>query len=108
MPYHPVGGVLSTLQLTGPKIGERLMAEAESNLSIGVLPTAGQDAYEVQGRGELQLGKYKVECCESCIIQDPGCYAVLSLIVNTCRAGILLENMRREGFELSVSPPAVM
>ncbi|KAH9560856.1 hypothetical protein CY35_06G129800 [Sphagnum magellanicum] len=64
-------------QLTGPKIGERLMAEAESNLSIGVLPTAGQDAYEVQGRGELQLG-------------------------------ILLENMRREGFELSVSPPAVM
>jgi len=108
IPYHPVGGVLSTLQLTGPKIGERLMAEAESNLSIGVLPTAGQDAYEVQGRGELQLGKYKVECCESCVIQDPGCYAVLSLIVNTCHAGILLENMRREGFELSVSPPAVM
>eukprot|EP00249_Psilotum_nudum_P022715 c28620_g1_i1 orf=1236-2924(-) len=64
-------------QLTGPKIGERLMAEAESNLSINVAPTAGQDAYDVQGRGELQLG-------------------------------ILIENMRREGFELSVSPPAVM
>ncbi|CAK9265635.1 unnamed protein product [Sphagnum jensenii] len=80
-------------QLTGPKIGERLMAEAESNLSIGVLPTAGQDTYEVQGCGDLQLSKYKVECCESCVIQDPGCYAVLSLIVNTCRAGILLENM---------------
>ncbi|KAG6553221.1 hypothetical protein Mapa_004955 [Marchantia paleacea] len=63
--------------LTGPKIGERLMQEAESNLSIAVVPTTSQDAYEVQGRGELQLG-------------------------------ILIENMRREGFELSVSPPAVM
>jgi len=36
-----------------------------------------QESYEVQGRGELQLG-------------------------------ILIENMRREGFELSVSPPKVM
>lgn len=33
------------------------MQEAESNLSIAVVPTASQDAYEVQGRGELQLGK---------------------------------------------------
>jgi predicted membrane GTPase involved in stress response len=32
----------------------------------------------------------------------------LSLIVNTYHAGILLENMWWEGFELSVSPPAVM
>lgn len=64
-------------QLTGPKIGERLMSEAESNLSINVAPTPALDAFEVQGRGELQLG-------------------------------ILIENMRREGFELSVSPPAVM
>ncbi|CAM6121657.1 unnamed protein product [Calypogeia fissa] len=72
----PLGGRDGHL-LTGPKIGERLRAEAESNLSIAVLPTAGQDAYEVQGRGELQLG-------------------------------ILIENMRREGFELSVSPPAVL
>ncbi|KAL3502709.1 hypothetical protein ACH5RR_037158 [Cinchona calisaya] len=62
--------------LTGGKIGDRLMAEAETNLAINVIP--GQsDSYEVQGRGELQLG-------------------------------ILIENMRREGFELSVSPPKVM
>eukprot|EP00270_Netrium_digitus_P015287 TRINITY_DN5335_c0_g2_i1.p1 TRINITY_DN5335_c0_g2~~TRINITY_DN5335_c0_g2_i1.p1 ORF type:complete len:339 (-),score=92.95 TRINITY_DN5335_c0_g2_i1:85-978(-) len=64
-------------QLTGTKIGERLAAEAESNVSISVASTSGQDAYEVQARGELQLG-------------------------------VLIENMRREGFELSVSPPAVM
>eukprot|EP01018_Ginkgo_biloba_P000080 Gb_16921 [translate_table: standard] len=64
-------------QLTGAKIGDRLMAEAESNLAINVVPVPGTDSYEVQGRGEMQLG-------------------------------ILIENMRREGFELSVSPPKVM
>ncbi|KAI3994880.1 hypothetical protein MKX01_037431 [Papaver californicum] len=61
--------------LTGGKIGDRLMAEAEINLAINVLPALGE-SYEVQGRGELQLG-------------------------------ILIENMRREGFELSVSPPKI-
>ncbi|XP_078151647.1 elongation factor family protein isoform X1 [Carex rostrata] len=64
-------------QLTGGKIGDRLMAEAETNLAINVLPGPLSESYEVQGRGELQLG-------------------------------ILIENMRREGFELSVSPPRVM
>ena len=72
----PLGGREGS-QLTAPKIGERLAAEAESNVSISVAPTANQDAFEVQGRGELQLG-------------------------------VLIENMRREGFELAVSPPAVM
>ncbi|XVE86387.1 hypothetical protein DITRI_Ditri18aG0031000 [Diplodiscus trichospermus] len=62
--------------LTGGKIGDRLMAEAETNLAINVLPGLS-DSFEVQGRGELQLG-------------------------------ILIENMRREGFELSISPPKVM
>ncbi|KAI6697294.1 hypothetical protein NL676_017413 [Syzygium grande] len=62
--------------LTGGRIGDRLMAEAETNLAINVLPGLS-DSFEVQGRGELQLG-------------------------------ILIENMRREGFELSVSPPKVM
>ncbi|KAJ3695252.1 hypothetical protein LUZ60_000629 [Juncus effusus] len=63
--------------LTGGKIGDRLNAEAETNLAINVLPGPLSESYEVQGRGELQLG-------------------------------ILIENMRREGFELSVSPPKVM
>ncbi|GAA0140642.1 translation elongation factor [Lithospermum erythrorhizon] len=62
--------------LTGGKIGNRLMEEAETNLAINVIPSMSE-TYEVQGRGELQLG-------------------------------ILIENMRREGFELSVSPPKVM
>lgn len=62
--------------LTGGKIGDRLMAESETNLAINVLPGMSE-TFEVQGRGELQLG-------------------------------ILIENMRREGFELSVSPPKVM
>ncbi|XP_021898449.1 uncharacterized protein LOC110815104 [Carica papaya] len=64
------------VHLTGGKIGDRLMAEAETNLAINVIPGLSE-SYEVQGRGELQLG-------------------------------ILIENMRREGFELSVSPPRVM
>ncbi|KAL8510952.1 hypothetical protein ACS0TY_017677 [Phlomoides rotata] len=64
------------IYLTGKQIGERLRVEAERNLSINVIPGMS-DAYEVQGRGELQLG-------------------------------ILIENMRREKFELSVSPPRVM
>jgi GTP-binding protein len=65
-------------QLTGSKIGARLLAEAESNVSITVRQDArGGETFEVQGRGELQLG-------------------------------VLIENMRREGFELSVSPPEVL
>ncbi|KAI5338388.1 hypothetical protein L3X38_017659 [Prunus dulcis] len=62
--------------LTGGKIGDRLSAEVETNLAINVLPGLSE-SYEVQGRGELQLG-------------------------------ILIENMRQKGFELSVSPPKVM
>ncbi|GAB2262989.1 hypothetical protein Droror1_Dr00003986 [Drosera rotundifolia] len=71
----PLAGKDGT-HLTGGKIGERLVAEAETNLAINVIPGLSE-SFEVQGRGELQLG-------------------------------ILIENMRREGFELSVSPPKVM
>ena len=53
-------------------IRERLLREAESNVAIKVTETADKDAYEVAGRGELQLG-------------------------------VLIENMRREGFEVSPS-----
>jgi GTP-binding protein len=58
-------------------IRERLLREAESNVAIRVADTAGGDAFEVAGRGELQMG-------------------------------VLIENMRREGFELSVSRPRVL
>ena len=58
-------------------IRERLMKEAESNVAIKVSDTPGGDAFEVAGRGELQMG-------------------------------VLIENMRREGFELSISRPRVL
>jgi GTP-binding protein len=58
-------------------IRDRLMKEAESNVAIQVRDTPGGEAYEVSGRGELQMG-------------------------------VLIENMRREGFELSVSRPRVI
>ncbi|MGP1357120.1 translational GTPase TypA [Roseicyclus sp.] len=58
-------------------IRERLMKEAESNVAIRVSDTPGGEAFEVAGRGELQMG-------------------------------VLIENMRREGFELSISRPQVI
>lgn len=64
-------------KVTSRMIRDRLFAEAETNVAITVNETAGGDAYEVGGRGELQLG-------------------------------VLIENMRREGFELSVSRPRVL
>ena len=58
-------------------IRDRLLREAESNVAIRVTDTPGGDAFEVAGRGELQMG-------------------------------VLIENMRREGFELSISRPRVL
>jgi GTP-binding protein len=58
-------------------IRDRLLKEAERNVAIRVAESADKDAYEVAGRGELQLG-------------------------------ILIETMRREGFELTVSRPQVL
>ncbi len=58
-------------------IRERLMRQAEGDVAIRVSETANKDAFEVAGRGELQLG-------------------------------VLIENMRREGFELAVSRPKVL
>ncbi len=58
-------------------IRDRLMKEAETNVAIRVTDTPGGEAFEVAGRGELQMG-------------------------------VLIENMRREGFELSISRPQVL
>ena len=57
-------------------IRDRLMREAEGNVAIHVRDS-GEAAYEVAGRGELQLG-------------------------------VLIETMRREGFELALSRPRVL
>ncbi len=64
-------------KVTSRMIRDRLLAEAEKNIAITIKETEGKDAYEVGGRGELQLG-------------------------------VLIETMRREGFELSVSRPRVL
>ena len=58
-------------------IRDRLLKEAQSNVAIRVSETPDKDAYEVAGRGELQLG-------------------------------VLIESMRREGFEVSISRPRVV
>ena len=58
-------------------IRNRLLKECESNVAIRVEDVQGSEAFDVSGRGELQIG-------------------------------ILIENMRREGFELSVSRPRVV
>jgi GTP-binding protein len=64
-------------KVTSRMIRDRLFREAEGNIALKISETAGKDAYEVAGRGELQLG-------------------------------ILIETMRREGFELSVARPKVV
>jgi GTP-binding protein len=57
-------------------IRDRLLREAEGNVAIHVRDS-GEAAYEVAGRGELQLG-------------------------------VLIETMRREGFEMALSRPRVL
>jgi GTP-binding protein len=64
-------------KLTARQIHARLRAELVGNVSIRVLDTDRPDAWEVQGRGELQLV-------------------------------VLLELMRREGFELNAGQPQVV
>ena len=65
-------------KITSRQIRERLLAEAEGNVAIRVATSASEtDAFEVSGRGELQLG-------------------------------VLIEQMRREGFELTIGRPKVL
>ena len=64
-------------KVTSTMIRERLLAEAETNVAITFAESDGKDAFEIGGRGELQLG-------------------------------VLIETMRREGFEMTVSRPKVL
>jgi GTP-binding protein len=64
-------------KLTARQVETRLQQELVGNVSLRVLPTERPDAWEVQGRGELQLA-------------------------------VLVETMRREGFELTVGKPQVV
>ncbi len=64
-------------RLTSRVLRDRLLREAEGNVAIRVTETGEKDAFEVAGRGELQLG-------------------------------VLIEQLRRDGFELSISRPRVL
>ena len=64
-------------KMTARLVKNRLDAELIGNVSLRVLETERPDAWEVQGRGELQLA-------------------------------VLVEMMRREGFELTVGKPVVV
>jgi len=64
-------------KLTSRLLRARLLREAEGNVALQIRETAEKDAFEVAGRGELQLG-------------------------------VLIESMRREGYELSISRPRVL
>ena len=72
----PLAGTEGKL-LTARMVKDRLDRELVGNVSLRVLNTERPDAWEVQGRGELQLA-------------------------------ILIETMRREGFELTVGKPQVV
>ena len=64
-------------KVTSRQIWDRLQREGEGNVAIKVTQSEERDAFEVAGRGELQLA-------------------------------VLIETMRREGFELSISRPRVL
>jgi len=64
-------------KVTSRMIWSRLKREAEGNVAIRISETDSQNAFEVAGRGELQLA-------------------------------VLIETMRREGYELSISRPRVL
>ena len=53
----PLAGKEGT-KLTLRVIGDRLMQEVEGNVALKVTPTPSADAFEVAGRGELQLGVF--------------------------------------------------
>jgi len=72
----PLGG-REGKKVTSRQIRDRLLKETEGNVAIKVKVSEEVDAFEVAGRGELQLG-------------------------------VLIETMRREGFELTIGRPRVL
>ncbi|MFT8763619.1 MAG: translational GTPase TypA, partial [Gluconobacter potus] len=72
----PLGG-REGKKVTSRQIRDRLFKETEGNVAIKVTESPESEAFEVAGRGELQLG-------------------------------VLIEQMRREGFELTIGRPRVL
>ena len=71
----PLAGREGT-QLTGSKIGERLANEAATSVSLRVIVKGAGEAFEVQARGELQLGLLigvflpQMHCCSAVAAQS--------------------------------------
>ena len=72
----PLGGKEGK-KVTSRQIRDRLLRESEGNVAIKITESNESEAFEVAGRGELQLG-------------------------------VLIEQMRREGFELTIGRPRVI
>ncbi len=72
----PLGG-REGKKVTSRQIRDRLLRESEGNVAIKITESSESEAFEVAGRGELQLG-------------------------------VLIEQMRREGFELTIGRPRVL
>jgi GTP-binding protein len=72
----PLGG-REGKKVTSRQIRDRLLREAEGNVAVKITESNESEAFEVAGRGELQLG-------------------------------VLIETMRREGFELTIGRPRVL
>ncbi len=72
----PLGG-REGKKVTSRQIRDRLLRESEGNVAIKITESNESEAFEVAGRGELQLG-------------------------------VLIETMRREGFELTIGRPRVL
>ncbi len=72
----PLGG-REGKKVTSRQIRDRLLRESEGNVAIRITESNESEAFEVAGRGELQLG-------------------------------VLIEQMRREGFELTIGRPRVL
>src|ERR1700761_3395189 len=72
----PLGG-REGKKVTSRQIRDRLMHEIQGNVALKITMSNETDAFEVAGRGELQLG-------------------------------VLIETMRREGFELTIGRPRVL
>jgi GTP-binding protein len=80
MTFHVNDGPLAGQdgsKVTSRQIWDRLVREAEGNVAIRVEASAEKDAFEVAGRGELQMA-------------------------------VLIETMRREGYEVCVGRPRVL
>jgi GTP-binding protein len=72
----PLGG-REGKKVTSRQIRDRLLRESEGNVAVKITESTESEAFEVAGRGELQLG-------------------------------VLIETMRREGFELTIGRPRVL